>query len=357
MHTRVEFYNLLIATTDDNTACQYNIKLFARLGLFDDLCSGLVGLEVGDIQNLHQLLVREIAKQRNLLEGVELEVDLGGSCFFDGFVADIGHRAQQDRGDVVFAAAAVGGVDQHIVDLLCLCIRKHLGEVVGVVVVAVQAIAAEQEGVAGDDVEGEGVDLDILLDTDGAGDDVGVRRRTRLLAGHLAAFDHLARVAVVFAELVDLAGTHHVQARVADVAHHALAADDEHHHQRRSHPGFAVIGGRHHENLGARGVDRELAQTREFLTGVGVVFAGIVDQRAVFADHALHGFDGVGGGDFAGGMTTHPVAHDVEPERRIEEEVVLVVIALLADVGLAQGDDVHGVLESQRRRPTIVVAN
>ena len=219
--------------------------------------------------------------------------------------------------------------------------RHRVGEVVRVVVVAVQTVAAEQERVAGDHVEHQRVDLHVFLDADSARDDVRVRRRAGLLAGHLAALHHLGRVAVVFGELVDLPGAHHVEPAVADVRHQALAADDEHHHERRAHAGLAVVDGGHLVDLAARCVHGVLDDGDEPVAGVALVLAGLVDERGLLEQHALDRLDGVGGRHFACGVASHAVADHVEAERLIEEKGVLVVVAFLTDVGLACGDDVH----------------
>ena len=77
-----------------------------------------------------------------------------------------------ERGDVVLAAALVGERDRRVGALLEIAVAAQLGDLLVVREVAVQAVAAQQEPVAGRDVDVGGVDLDVVLVADGARDDV-----------------------------------------------------------------------------------------------------------------------------------------------------------------------------------------
>ena len=96
-----------------------------------------------------------------------------------------------------------------------------------VVQVGVQAVRAEQELVAGQDLEVERVDLDGLVDADRARDRVLVglvRRGLEVSLRDAAAADQLVDQRVVLGELDDLAGAQHVDAAVADVGDEAAVA-------------------------------------------------------------------------------------------------------------------------------------
>jgi hypothetical protein len=107
-------------------------------------------------------------------------------------------------------------------------------------------------------------------------------------------------------------------------------------------PPTTTISTSHVEDLAARRVHRVLDEGDELVAQVGDVFAlHLVEERLVLEQHALHRGRRVGRGDLAGRVSTHAVADHEEAERRIEEQRVLVVVALLADVGLSFRDDVH----------------
>ena len=139
---------------------------------------------------------------------------------------------QGDGGDVVLAARLVGVVDEALGDRGDLVAGEELAHAV-VVEVAVQAVGADQELVARQDVEVDGVDLDRLVDADRPGDGVlvgVVGGAGQVVLGDLAAPDQLVDERVVLGELDDLGLAQQVDPAVADVGDEPAVAD---HHEGR----------------------------------------------------------------------------------------------------------------------------
>ena len=91
-----------------------------------------------------------------------------------------------------------------------------------------QAVAAEQEDVAGPDLAVGAVDLDLAADADGARENMAHRVANRLLRLHQPAVDHFLDLAVIAAELDEVAVAQQIGAAVADPLDQvALAADKQ----------------------------------------------------------------------------------------------------------------------------------
>ena len=105
-----------------------------------------------------------------------------------------------------------------------------------------EPVGREEELVARQDLDEEGVDLDALVDADRAGDRVLVRDLLDLLARELAALDELVEDRVVLGELLDPAVAHQVDAAVADVRDEAVRARDEQRRERRAHAALLGVG-------------------------------------------------------------------------------------------------------------------
>lgn len=154
---------------------------------------------------------------------------------------------------------------------------------------------------------------------------------------------------MVLGELVLLAVAHQVDPRVADVADHRLLSGDEEEHAGGPHSPLLRIGLGHLEDGGAGALHRLLHQR----DGSGAVLgAGIGGERPqhvlVGGDVAPDLLDGPGRRHLARGMASHPVADDVEAERVVGEEGILVVLPLSSDVGEAEGGHVHGCITRAR---------
>ena len=87
-----------------------------------------------------------------------------------------------------------------------------------------EAVGAEEDAVAGCDVDRVEVDVDVGVDAERAGDDRALRVRLGLLGGEPALADELLDEAVVVGDAAQLAVVQEVRARVADVADEQLAA-------------------------------------------------------------------------------------------------------------------------------------
>src|SRR5690606_13753492 len=106
----------------------------------------------------------------------------------------------------------------------------HLGEEAAELVlleVTVEPVGAEEEAIAGEDVEVEDVRIDVAIHADGARDGVLVLDLVDLIAAQLAATEQLVDDAVVLGELMDGALPVEVDAGVADVGDEAAVPDDE----------------------------------------------------------------------------------------------------------------------------------
>ena len=237
-------------------------------------------------------------------------------AFVDLLLALLGD-AEGDRRDVVAPAAAVGRVDQ-LADRASEAARAdedvaHLG----LGDHRRQAVAAEQEDVAGLGREGHGVHLHLGLGAEGAGDDRALRVLLGLLLGEAALAAQLLDQGVVLGEALQLAVAQHVGAAVADVAERDLAVAKEGSRERGSHtrPARVALGEVVDLAVGGEGDALEL--------GLG----GVVVERA-----ALEGPRGDPRGDLTGLGAAHPV-RDRE-DGRAREVGVLVGVPLAARVGL-----------------------
>ena len=172
-----------------------------------------------------------------------------------------------------------------------------------------EAVRAEDDAIAGDDVERVHVDIDVGVHTERAGDDRALRVRLRLFRGQAPLTDELADEAVIVGELPQRAVVQEVRARVADVAdEQAAAAGDDDRRHRGSHAGELRVAGRPFE-------DR--------LVGEG---DRVVDRPAV-RHRGAQRFDRSPRGDLARDVTAHPVGDREQREPIVDDVRVLVVVA------------------------------
>ncbi len=113
--------------------------------------------------------------------------------------------------------------------------REERRELLRAVEVAGEPVGAEAEAVAREHLDHERVDLDALVDADGARDRVLLRDLLDLLARELPALDELVVDGVILGDLLHAAAAHQVDAAVADVRDEALLADDDERRERRAH--------------------------------------------------------------------------------------------------------------------------
>ena len=224
-------------------------------------------------------------------------------------------EAEQDHGDVVAPAGVVGGGDQLAAGAVELGHALHHGPHADLVDHRRQAVRAQQVDVAAAGGERLDVDLHLALGAERARDHRALRVRLRLLLGELAAGHELADQRVVAREPRELAVAPQVGARVADVGDRDLGLADVGGRAGRAHAGGLLVGAR-------AVVDAAVGLLDDPHEAVG--------GRAV-AEPGVEGLDRHLRGDLAGLGAAHAVGD--HEQRRADEVVVLVALALAAQVG------------------------
>ena len=201
-----------------------------------------------------------------------------------------------------------------------------------------EAVAAQQDHVAGARRIGPGVDLDVRLRAERARDDRSLRMLGGLLLGQLPAAHELVDERVVLGEALERPVAEQVRAAVADVGDRDMGVVDVGGGQGRAHPGPPAIRARALVDL-LVGLAHALGQALLRAAGVG--------------QPPLERLDRDPRGDLAGLGAAHPVGD--HEHRRPRVRAVLVVPPLAAGVGLAGGvrraqhDQADSVLIAGRR--------
>src|SRR5258708_32062164 len=234
---------------------------------------------------------------------------------------------------IVGRAAIEGGVDQHL-DGDCdrpvaaeqrgdLAVFEHLG----------RAVAAQQEDVVAAQAIVEHVDGELVMGADGAGHDVRVRMRARLLRRQRAVTDQLLPLAVVAADLVQPVVAQHIEPAVAGPGAGEMLAEDE---QRDDGAGAQALATLRRCLLLKLPVDgfELVADLGEEGRGGG----GRADAAQRLDDEAA--------GAVALAGTADAIGHRPKAEIRTLEERILVDLAHLADMSDGGG----GEAEAGRRR-------
>ena len=336
------------ALLDLHLAAEEHEQLVARLALADD---GLRLLELPasrDAEDGEQLLVGHVLEERDAAEDLGLALDVAGLLVLVGF------DGETDRGDVVLAAPLQRQVDQQVRQLVAL-LREQLRQLV-VLQVAVETVRAEDEEIAGQQICHQRVDRDRGLDSDRAGDDVLVFRRRDLLLGDQPALELFLDDGVVLGELVRAAIPVEIDAAVADVPDHRLPAGGEQRDHGRSHAALAQIASGDRIDVGAGLVDGALHQRRDLLARLdGGRFGESLEDRLPLGERVADRFHRLRAGDLARGMPAHAISDRVQSEVLVDEKGVLVVLALVPDVGagptLDDGHRLHcicGMVERKR---------
>ena len=176
-----------------------------------------------------------------------------------------------------------------------------------------------------------------LVDADRARDRVLVRLvRGGLEAflGDAAAADQLVDQRVVLGELDDLAGAQHVDAAVADVGDEAAVARNQQGGRGRAHAALLGLGLALLVHGLAGGLDGGLEQRQEVLRAdARVALRELVDRFAAGLDRVAELVHGELRRDLARGVAAHAVGDHEQRKLLVDEEIVLVDLALLADVG------------------------
>src|SRR5450432_1060780 len=310
----------------------------------------LAALVLPDLDRLHhakELALGEPREERHVRERVALQREPLGALGVDRALFPDLH---DEGGDVVFAAARVRELDERL-DARVALEPERPRELVGRLQVAVKAVARENERVARDELDHEGVDLDPLVDAHRAGDGVLLLDLLDLFATQLPALDELIEDRVVFGDLLDMPVARDINAAVADVRDEALVPHDHDRGERGAHSALVGVVARLFVDLRAGALHRVLDEGddvfRRDLAGAGGARLVVVEQLLLALDLVVHGAHGDRAGDLARGVTAHPVGDDEETELLVDEEVVLVVISHLADV--CCGVEPYGVAQPHAR--------
>ena len=189
-----------------------------------------------------------------------------------------------------------------------------------------EAVRADEEHVARTGGEDVRVDLHARLRPERARDHGALWMRLGLLLGQLAARDELTHQRVVAREADQVAAAQQVAARVAHVGDDDRVLRHVRGGERRPHARALAVGPRALVDARVRGLDR----LDEPLARVAVGQAALERADRHRRRH------------LAGLRAAHPVRHD--EQRRAHEIVVLVALALAAQVGVVEvlGDPQHG---------------
>ena len=244
--------------------------------------------------------------------------------------------AHDDARDVVGSAVLVGSFDElgggcrdvgvSAEDIRNLRVAHRTGQTV-----RTEHVSIVDRG----DLESR-IDLDGLLHAERANDDVLVREVRDFLGREALHLDVVVEQRVIFGEALELCIAVAIDARVADVSDvHAIVCREDR-DKRCAHAALFRFALRCF-------VD---AQVGEFDAGDEPIF--VVALRAIhlvgprslrvvlsLREELLHRIDGHLRCDFAGSMTTHSIRNDEQAELRHDREVVLVMVALAADVRFA----------------------
>ena len=199
--------------------------------------------------------------------------------------------------------------------------------------VAVEAVAAEEETVAREELHEARVDLDVVAVADGARDHVSMRRLLRLLGGDEALLQLPRDEGVILGQLLHLGAADAVDAAVAHLRGDGVLAEDQHGADGGAHPALAAVHLGHREDH----VGRRLHGALHEATGVpDVLFLDgileLVEVRDAALDHAIDGLDRLLARHLTGRVPTHAVGDDVEAEHVVQVERVFVRLALAAQV-------------------------
>ncbi len=244
--------------------------------------------------------------------------------------------AHDDTRDVVGSAVFVGALDE---------LRCGGGDVAmsaedfGDFVVGHrtrQTVGAEHVGVVHQRDFETRIDLDGLFHPERANDDVLVREVRNLLGREAFHLDVVVEQRVVFGEALEFGVAIAIDATVTDVGDVDAIVCREDRDKRRAHAAFLRFTLR-------RFVDaqvRELDARDETILFVAFRAVHLVRPRPLgivlrLREELLHRIDCHLRCDFARCMTAHSIGNDEEAVLRHDREVVLVMVALAADVRLA----------------------
>ena len=166
----------------------------------------------------------------------------------------VSYHFNQHGGDVVFAPAVVGELNQVLDDL-----RAFLDVADGcqfaVAKIAVQSIGTQQVSVARAEVDETGIDLDVLPIADRAGNDIAMRRAPGLLWGNQSLLEFPTNEGVVFGQLYGFIVANLIDAAVSNLSGDCILAERKHRADGGSHAALGAIEFSHGEDHVGGGLD------------------------------------------------------------------------------------------------------
>ena len=186
------------------------------------------------------------------------------------------------------------------------------------------------------------VRLDCWFGAHTAGNDVTVGPVRSFFPGEFAAFEHMPDQAVVFGELMRLAVTQEIDARVAGMRNHRCFPKCQEQGNGRAHPFLRWIALPHGIDLGTGFLHRPCYQTQHLGALLERWRGDIVAQDSTLtADARLDEAYRSLTRDFSGSMATHAITDDIEPELLVDKAGILIMVTLTTNVRLSRGSNAH----------------
>ena len=221
-------------------------------------------------------------------------------------------QAQHDDRDVVVATFVFGFAHELAGDAAGVVDRRQDGGHSGLRDHRIEPVAAQQNRVAGPQLELAGVDLDGGFGAQGAAQDAALRVVLGGLAREVTLAQHLADQRVIVGHLHEGLVAPQIQAAVADVGELEAVVAQQDGGQGGAHAGLRPVG------------------SRSFVDALVGGLRGLV-QRDIGGEGGGHGLEGKLRGYLAGPRPAHAVGHRVE--RRCGDVGVFVSRPVQADVG------------------------
>ena len=340
--TLIEHGDLVAIDAHPDLALDDDIQLVADLALAHDHLAG------GDEQLGDDAADPEAGVEGQLLEEEQALHGLGAGGDRLGLQHGLG--LDGDDGDVVAAAAVEGLLDEPIDRGGQVGLQEQLEHVLRGHHVG-QAVAAQQDAVAVEQLDVERVGAHVGIQPDGSRDDVAVARCGGVFPRHGAGADELIDHGVVFRELPQLTLADQVGARVADVDHKGRATTDHGGDQRGGHALAARSRGRL-VDAATRRVGCLVEQLQDVVAGLAVGIGGErVDGSLELRRVGLEGVHRDGRGQLARLPPTDTVGDDEHAEFLGGQQGIFVVLSLEPNVGT--GVELQHRIVDLGRPPTI----
>ena len=239
-----------------------------------------------------------------------------------GSLVAFADRRQHDDRDVVDPAGPVRRFHEPVRGLLWLLavLQDRLDLILGHH--PRESVAAEQQLVAVEQRDHVLVDLDLLIGSERACEDVLVRVHVGFRLGDLAGLHHPRHERVIGRELAELPLAEQVGARVPDVGDQGARAVDQGRRERRAHTGETLVLDRAVPDRAIRAPD----MVRECASAAGGELLDRLERESR--------------GDVSTPVSAHAVGHD--EQGRLDQYRVIVLLADTADVQRGPHLDPHG---------------